>query len=163
MPAEIARCEAAVPAVPTAATVQDFIVAYTMVETVELSNLDSAGSYIDCDRFNAALLAAYNYLMSAKLVLPPVGGLVIDQNLNRWMLMLARYYLDSVRRRPDVTADYKAVLDEIEKLRELKGFDGSIELPDGSSSPRVYLHTGKSPVWTEQSTEKYKKRDLGVY
>lgn len=163
MPAVTQRCEDAVPLEPTAATVQDCIVAWTMVEVVELSNLDSGGSHIDCDRFNSALLAAYNYLESAKLTMPAVGSLVINANLNRWMLMLARYYLDTVRRRPDVTADYKAVLTELDRLSKLKGSAAVAQTPDKSNEARVYVHTSKSPVWTEQSTQKYKARNLGVY
>lgn len=114
-------CQLAVPAVANAASVADFIVAYGMVETTELSNLDSSGSTIDCDRFNKALVDAYNWLQSKKLMLSQTLSAVIDLNLNRWMLQLARYYLDTIRRRPDVTYDYEKIVADIAVLERLAG------------------------------------------
>jgi len=155
MPNSEGRCGVAVPGVPNSATVEDFITAFTLVEAIELSNLDSGGSAIDCNRLNKALLDAYTELASAKLLLSAQAGRVIDANLNRWMLIIARYYLDSVRRRPDVTADYERV---VNKLAELSNSSGDAT----GGAARVYNHNGKRAVFTQESLKHFTSRTHGI-
>ena len=129
---------------PNAANVDDFITAFAMIEAIELSNLDSPGDTIDCTRINKALSDAYNLIQSAKVALAAQQIPVVDANLNRWMLIIARYYLDTIRRRPDVTYDYENVMKQI-----------------GSLGPRInsvrhVRHTeGKTPHYTEASLARF--------
>ena len=151
----IQTCDPAVPDVASAATVQDFIVAFTMIETIELSNLDSGGSSIDCGRINKALQDAYKLLMSSKVLLRPLAATVVDSNLNRWMLVIARYYLDTLRRRADVLADYKSVMDMLDKL-------GNSNALSASQSPqRILNHNGKTAVFTQDSLANFNRRNAG--
>ena len=154
------QCQAAVTD-PLAATVETFIRYTTLVESVELSNLDSGGSSIDCDRLNAALADAYAWLKGQRLLLPELCREIIDLNLKRWMVVIARYYLDNIRRRPDVTADYERLLKDIEDLRNVKAStangDGS-EIPGATTFSSISLVTGKSPVYTQSSLETYRRQ-----
>lgn len=151
----INQCDQAVLGVASAATVQDFTTAYTMVEAVELSNLDSGGSRIDCDRLNMALLDAYRELMSRKLLLTSQSGAVIDMNLRRWMLIIARYFLDTTRRRTDVTADYE----NLAKLLDALGQSGA---KSASDSYRVYNSNGKQAVFTADSIADQNSKAFGI-
>lgn len=149
-------CDPAVPGVADAATVADFVLAFTTIEAVELSNLDSGGSSVDCDRINKALLDAYKLLVSYKGILVPAAAKVIDINLNRWMLILARYYLDTLRRRDDVSTDYKSVMDMLGKL-------SSSDVASASQFiGKVYNSNGKSPVFTEQSLARVNRRSTNL-
>lgn len=149
------QCDAAVPGVASAATVQDFIVAYTMVEAVELSNLDSGGSRIDCDRLNMALLDAYRELMSRKVLLSSQAGSVIDMNLRRWMLIIARYFLDTTRRREDVTTDYENLAKMLDDLAA-----SSSDASGGAG--RIVNSNGKTAVYTAASLAKCNSKTFGV-
>lgn len=146
------QCPAAV-VDPLAATVAIFIRDTSVIEAVELSNLDSGGSSIDCERMNGALLDAYQWLQSEKLLLPNVCKQVIDMNLSRWMVIVARYFLDNIRRRPDVTADYNTVKTALTELRSIKATVGSSTLYS-----QISATFGKTPVWTQKSLEQYRKQ-----
>ena len=146
------QCPAAV-VDPLAATVAIFIRDTSVIEAVELSNLDSGGSSIDCERMNGALLDAYKWLQSEKLLLPDVCKQVIDMNLSRWMVVVARYFLDNIRRRPDVTADYEIVRTALQDLHKVKASSGNSILYS-----QISATFGKTPVWTQKSLEQYRKQ-----
>jgi hypothetical protein len=145
------QCAPAV-ADPLAATVDTFIRNTSVVEAVELSNIDSGGSSIDCERLNGALADAYALLKSEQLLLPSAAQEVISLNMSRWMVVIARYYLDNVRRRPDVTADFERVTSKLKELSELSALDASVA--QGSIS----VSFGKQPVWTQQSLRSYREQ-----
>jgi phage gp36-like protein len=145
-----------VPSVPTAATVADFVIAFTMIETIELSNLDSGGSSVDCTRINKALLDAYKLLTSCKVLLMPAAAAVVDANLNRWMLVIARYYLDTIRRRADVLADYKTVMDLLDKL------SGASTVTASQMPHQIRNHNGKTAVYTQTSLANFVKKSSGI-
>lgn len=146
-------CDPAVPDVVGAATVNDFIVAYTLTTAVELSNLDTEGSTIDCDRINMALVDAYNLLMSYKLLVNEISQQVIDLNLRRWMLILARYYLDTYKKQRDV-------VDEFEKLVK---FLDDLAAGDAKGNYKMWNHNGRQAVWTSDSLSYLNRKDFGVY
>jgi hypothetical protein len=145
------QCAPAV-ADPLAATVSTLIRDTSVVEAVELSNIDSGGSSIDCERLNGALADAYALLKSEQLLLPSAAREVITLNLSRWMVIIARYYLDNVRRRPDVTADFERVMTKIKDLGLVSALDASAV--QGSISATY----GKQPVWTQQSLSAYRSQ-----
>jgi phage gp36-like protein len=152
-----ARCEPAV-ADPLAATVDTFIRNTTVIEAVELSNLDSGGSSIDCERLNGALLDAYNELQGEKLLMPELCKQIVDANLSRWMVVIARYYLDNIRRRPDVTKDYELVLAKLKELHETKGSAGNGSGLAPNTYSQISASFGKQPVWTQQSLKQYRSQ-----
>lgn len=149
------QCDLAV-ADPLAASVADFILATTMVEAVELSNLDSGGSRIDCERLNMALRDAYNDLTSVRATLSPANAAIVTANLRRWMIIQARYYLDSVKRRTDVTEDFKLVQKRLEELKRPGANSAEEDLFRNSNV------NGKRPVWTESSLLSYNSKTFGV-
>lgn len=110
------NCQPAIPEDPAAATVNDMVAAFTLLEMTELSNLDTGGGYIDCDRINMALQDAYRLLTAYSAGSNPTTASVIAANLRRWMMIIARYYLDSVRRREDVAKDYDMVLSTLKEI-----------------------------------------------
>ena len=149
-------CDPAVPANADAATVQDFITAFTMVEAVELSNLDSGGNSIDCSRLNMALADAYRLLQSEKVTMLSSAAQVVDLNLRRWMLIIARYYLDTVRRRQDVTDDYNAVMKLLADLHDASKNQSSW------GQYRLYNDNGKAAIWTEESLQRINSKTFGI-
>jgi hypothetical protein len=144
-------CPVAVPQEPLAATIEDFVLAYGDVEAVELSNIDSVGSTIYCDRLNQALVDAYNYLQSVAALGGDSARLLVQSNLRRWMLILARYYLDSIRRRSDVTADFEQLAKLLNIARK-----GSKELSQGSQYDTVSIRQRRAPLITQQQLETYR-------
>lgn len=109
------QCPIAVQGEPNAATAADLVVALCEIEVAELSNLDGAGSGIDCERINKALLDAYLWLKSQQLLLAEPAKPIVDLNLNRWMIVVARFYLDTLRRRPDVAEDMATLRSDLDK------------------------------------------------
>lgn len=153
------ECEPAV-LDPLAATVANFITALSMVEAVELSNLDSGGSYVDCDRLNMALQDAYAELTSLRLVLSSANYATVQANLRRWMIVIARYWLDTVRRRDDVTRDYDLLHRQIVELKaSSKAGSATGAEADGF---RNYHSEGKQPVWTQASLSRLNNKSYGI-
>lgn len=136
MTTPLVSCPPAIPDNPSAATVNDMVAALTLLEVTELSNLDSGGSFIDCDRINMALQDAYNLLMAYAEGASPSASRIIAANLRRWMIIIARYYLDSIRRRQDVADDYKLVMNSVTEVLTAGGINS------------VY-----SDIWIERSSE----------
>jgi phage gp36-like protein len=103
------------PGNPGGATVDDFIRAYTRKEAIELSNLtDGTAATIDSERIQMAIDDADAYIMNYIAQATGAGVRLITSNRRRTSLIIARYYLDSVRRRKDVTEDYERAIKELE-------------------------------------------------
>lgn len=156
-------CPIAVPTVPTAATVTDFVLVYTLQETLELTNLDTMGPIeelvVQCDRLNKALRDAYDFVGSYLGISTPMGRTAILGNLNRAMLIIARYYLDSTRMRPDVRQNYEDILKWLDNTARLSadnaGGNGTLEPGAGRirsfANPRIY---------TQESLRSYRNERL---
>lgn len=125
MTSPVSNCPPAIPEDPAAATVNDMVAAFTLLEMTELSNLDTGGGYIDCDRINMALQDAYRLLTAYSAGSNPTTASVIAANLRRWMMIIARYYLDSVRRREDVAKDYDMVLSTLKEITNGSGMSSN--------------------------------------
>ncbi len=112
---------------PRTATPDDFILAYGLKEAIQLSNLDDADAIQpNTDKIWMAIQDASalidNYIVQASRG----GQLLISSNRRRTALIIARYYLDSVRRREDVKDDYERCLTEIERAMSME----SVVRPD---------------------------------
>lgn len=147
----MSTCPVAVPSEPLAATVSDFLLAYGDVETVELSNIDAVSDTIDCDRMNLALVDAYDYLQSIASLGGAAAATLVRANLRRWMLILARYYLDSIRRRTDVTKDYELLQKLLEAVRR-----GGKELSMGSQFDTVSSSRSRPELFTQKQLSNYR-------
>lgn len=106
---------------PRTATPDDFILAYGVKEAVQISNLDNAdATQPNTDRIWMAIQDASalidNYIVQASRG----GKLLISSNRRRTALIIARYYLDSVRRREDVTNDYEKAIAAIERATSME-------------------------------------------
>ena len=106
---------------PRAATPDDFILAYGLREAIQLTNIDNADAIEpNTDKLWMAIEDAAalidNYINQASRA----GKLLISSNRRRTCLIIARYYLDTVRRRDDVKSDYEMCIKELDKSRTLE-------------------------------------------
>jgi phage gp36-like protein len=135
---------------PKLATVDDFILAYGERETIQLTNLeDGSATSVNVAKLNMALEDANalvdNYIRQAN----KAKRYLISSNRRRTALMVARYYLDTVRRREDVYRDYQDCIKELEAAKEAERAGvPAIETPRGAIRthriPQVYnRQTGK--------------------
>ena len=112
---------------PRAATPDDFILAYGLREAIQLSNIDDADAIQpNTDKIWMAIQDACalidNYIVQASRG----GKLLISSNRRRTALTIARYYLDSVRRREDVKEDYERAIKELDRAMGME----SVVRPD---------------------------------
>ena len=109
---------------PRTATPDDFILAYGLKEAIQLSNIDDADAIQPNDikiwmAIEDATALIDNYIEQAGRG----GKLLISSNRRRTALIIARYYLDTVRRREDVKNDYERAITELDKARSLKDIE----------------------------------------
>ena len=105
---------------PRVATPDDFILAYGLREAIQLTNVDDAdATQPNTEKMWMAIEDAAalvdNYITQATRA----GKLLISSNRRRTCLIIARYYLDTIRRREDVKADYEASITELDRARTL--------------------------------------------
>jgi phage gp36-like protein len=106
---------------PRSATPDDFVMAYGLREATQISNIDNAEA---TQPNNAKIWMAIedacalidNYISGATRA----GKILISSSRRRTSLIIARYYLDTVRRREDVKGDYERAIIELDKSRTLK-------------------------------------------
>lgn len=97
------------------ASVDDFILAYGRQEAIQLSNIDDPSSdSVNYARIQMAIEDANSLIDSYVQMAPKAGKLLVSANRRRTSLILARYFLDSVRRREDVTQDYERAIRELQ-------------------------------------------------
>jgi phage gp36-like protein len=100
-------------------TPDDFIMAFGHKEAVQLSNLDNpSGNSVNPERIWMAIQDACSLIDSYISQAPRANKLIISSSRRRVALVFARYYLDSVRRREDVTADYERAIKELDQAMQ---------------------------------------------
>lgn len=151
------------------ATVEDFIDTYGQLEAIELSNIDdSTQESIYNVRIQRALDLAFSEVMSYDALCKFAGKYAIRLSLKRLMLIIARYYLDSIERREDVIVEYEKSMEFLEKCQEVSSKDSKIRASDAeleelgllnykNSGPRV--SRGRIG-FTEESLEYYRNQKL---
>jgi len=112
---------------PRAATPDDFILAYGLREAIQLTNIDDADAIQpNTDKLWMAIQDACalidNYIVQASRA----GKLLISSNRRRTALIIARYYLDTVRRREDVYRDYELAIKDLDRAMSME----SVVRPD---------------------------------
>jgi len=129
---------------PAGATPGDFILAFGEKEAIELSNLsDPQETEPNYDRIWMAIQDAEALIDSHIYNASKACLRLVSSNRRRTTLIIARYYLDTVRRREDVFKDYEMC------IKELQGCEsGSPDRPGSESAKdnvRGILRTGSRP------------------
>jgi phage gp36-like protein len=104
---------------PRMATVDDFILAYGERETIQLTNLeDGSATSVNVAKLRMALEDANSLIDNYITQAGKAGKFLISSNRRRTALMIARYYLDTVRRREDVYKDYQDCIKELDDAKK---------------------------------------------
>jgi phage gp36-like protein len=100
---------------PRSASPDDFILAYGLKEAIQLTNIDdAAATSINVAKLRMAIQDANSLIDSYIEQSGKAGQVLITSNRRRTALIVARYYLDSVRRRDDVRADFESCLKQLQ-------------------------------------------------
>jgi phage gp36-like protein len=100
---------------PRSASPDDFILAYGLKEAIQLTNIDdAAATSINVAKLRMAIQDANSLIDSYIEQSGKAGQVLITSNRRRTALIIARYYLDSVRRRDDVRADFESCLKQLQ-------------------------------------------------
>ena len=122
---------------PRSANVDDFILAYGQKESIQLTNIDdAAATTVNSAKLRMAIQDANSLIDSYIENSGKAGQVLITSNRRRTALIIARYYLDTVRRREDVRADFESCLKQLQAEREMTairagGGDSAIDTPAG--------------------------------
>ena len=99
---------------PRSASPDDFIVAYGLKEAIQLTNIDdAAATTVNVAKLRMAIQDANSLIDSYIEQSGKAGMVLITSNRRRTALIIARYYLDTVRRREDVKQDYETALKQL--------------------------------------------------
>jgi len=122
---------------PRSASVDDFILAYGLKEAIQLTNIDdAAATSVNAAKLRMAIQDANSLIDSYIEQSGKAGMVLITSNRRRTALIIARYYLDTVRRREDVFKDYENALKQMAAEREMTAIragngDSAIDTPAG--------------------------------
>ncbi|MDX1372982.1 MAG: phage protein Gp36 family protein, partial [Nitrososphaeraceae archaeon] len=114
---------------PNSAVVDDFIATYGYQEALQLSNLNNAAAtVINERRIERAIEDALALIDAYVKQAPKANKLLVSSSRRRTAMIIARFYLDSVRRRKDVTEDYDRAIKELDLASDPTR--GGIDLSD---------------------------------
>jgi phage gp36-like protein len=122
---------------PRSASVDDFILAYGLKEAIQLTNIDdAAATSVNAAKLRLAIQDANSLIDSYIEMSGKAGMVLITSNRRRTALIIARYYLDTVRRREDIRADYENCLKQMAAEMQMSairagGGDSAIDTPAG--------------------------------
>ena len=122
---------------PRSASPDDFIVAYGLKEAIQLTNIDdAAATTVNVQKLRMAIQDANSLIDSYIEQSGKAGMVLITSNRRRTALIIARYYLDTVRRRDDVKADYETALKQLQAEMQMTAIragngDSAIDTPQG--------------------------------
>ena len=122
---------------PRSASPDDFIVAYGLKEAIQLTNIeDAAATTVNVAKLRMAIQDANSLIDSYIEQSGKAGMVLITSNRRRTALIIARYYLDTVRRRADVKEDYEAALKQLAAEMQMTAIragngDSAIDTPRG--------------------------------
>jgi phage gp36-like protein len=149
-------------------TVDDFILFYGELESVEISNLENASEgSVDRCKIQNALDTAYEFVMSYDSLCQLPGKIALRRAIKRLNLDIARYFLDTLQRREDVTTNYQNCIDFLSLCIENKS-DGLTLLSDeeaeelglsGINKAKLSYKAGRR-AFTDLSLSKYRNQEL---
>lgn len=122
---------------PRSASVDDFILAYGLKEAIQLTNIDdAAATSVNAAKLRLAIQDANSLIDSYIEMSGKAGMVLITSNRRRTALIIARYYLDTVRRREDIRTDYENCLKQMSAEMQMSAIragngDSAIDTPQG--------------------------------
>jgi phage gp36-like protein len=122
---------------PRNATPDDFILAYGLKEAIQLTNIDDAAAVnVNNAKLWMAIQDANALIDSHIEQAGKAGQVIISSNRKRTALIIARYYLDTVRRREDVYRDYENCLKLLDAQMRMTNIragnqDSAVDTPQG--------------------------------
>lgn len=122
---------------PRSASPDDFTVAFGLKEAIQLTNIDdAAATTVNVAKLQMAIQDANSLIDSYIEQSGKAGMVLITSNRRRTALTIARYYLDTVRRREDVYKDYDAALKQMQAEMKMTAIragngDSAIDTPQG--------------------------------
>lgn len=122
---------------PQSASPDDFIVAYGLKEAIQLTNIDDASANsVNTAKLHMAIEDANALIDSYIEQSGKAGKVLITSNRRRTALIIARYYLDTVRKREDVKQDYVEALKQLDAERQMTAIraghgNSAIDTPQG--------------------------------
>ena len=122
---------------PRSASVDDYILAYGLKEAIQVTNIDdAAATSVNAAKLRMAIQDANSLIDSYIEQSGKAGMVLITSNRRRTALIIARYYLDTVRRREDVLKDYEAALKQMTAEMQMSAIragngDSAIDTPQG--------------------------------
>ena len=122
---------------PRSASPDDFITAYGLKEAIQLTNIDdAAATSVNVAKLRMAIQDANSLIDSYIEQSGKAGMVLITSNRRRTALIIARYYLDTVRRREDVRADYDSALKQLAAEMKMTAIragngDSAVDTPQG--------------------------------
>jgi phage gp36-like protein len=122
---------------PRSASPDDFIVAFGLKEAIQLTNIDdAAATTVNVAKLRMAIEDANSLIDSYIEQSGKAGMVLITSNRRRTALTIARYYLDTVRRREDVFKDYESALKQMTAEMQMSAIragngDSAIDTPAG--------------------------------
>jgi phage gp36-like protein len=122
---------------PRSATPDDFILAFGLKEAIQLTNIeDASATSVNIAKLWMAIQDANSLIDSYIEQSGKAGQVLITSNRRRTALIIARYYLDTVRRREDVRLDFENCLKQIQAEMQMTAIragngDSAIDTPQG--------------------------------
>jgi phage gp36-like protein len=122
---------------PRSASPDDFITAFGLKEAIQLTNIDdAAATSVNVAKLRMAIQDANSLIDSYIEMSGKAGMVLITSNRRRTALTIARYYLDTVRRREDVRADFESCLKQMTAEMQMSAIragngDSAIDTPAG--------------------------------
>ena len=122
---------------PQSASPDDFVIAYGLKEAIQLTNIDDASANsVNEAKLRMAIEDANALIDSYIEQSGKAGKVLITSNRRRTALIIARYYLDTVRKREDVKLDYVEALKQLDAERQMTAVragygDSAIDTPEG--------------------------------
>lgn len=142
----------------TLATVDDFILTFGELESLELSSLENVNEQvINRDKIQNALDLAYEFILGYEALCSNEGSIAILKAIRYLTLNIARYMLDTLKRREDVTNTYQSCIEFLQK---------AIEGSNGSFSPEEleqYGKTEKRSVHYSRGRRAFEDKELGNF
>ncbi len=122
---------------PRSASPDDFVIAFGLKEAIQLTNIeDASATTVNIAKMRMAIEDANALIDSYIEQSGKAGRVLITSNRRRTALIIARYYLDTVRKRDDIKSDYVEALKQLDAEREMTAIraghgDSAIDTPRG--------------------------------
>ena len=122
---------------PRSATPDDYILAFGLKEAIQVTNIDDASATsVNVAKLRMAIQDANSLIDSYIEQSGKAGMVLITSNRRRTALTIARYYLDTVRRRDDVRTDYEVCVKQLQAEMAMSAIragagDSAIDTPRG--------------------------------